>query len=169
MRWFSAALILLTACAAAIAQPDNIRQYYLNARNPEGIKNFLALSEKLNLYVAAEKGYRGVALAMYADIADGVSAKLDYFNRGKDLLEAAIKEQPDNAELRFLRLTVQAEAPFMLGYSGAIEQDAEVVFHAFRSGQIQSNHFFWTSALRYIMGCDEISEEKRNQFKKFGS
>ena len=160
---------IITKSASIIAQPDNIRQSYINARSQEGIRNFLASSEKLNLNVSAEKGYRGVALAMYADIADGVYTKLDYFNRGKELLEAAIKEQPYNAEIRFLRLTVQAEAPFMLGYSGEIEDDVDVVFNAFKSGQIRSNHFFWSIALRYILDCDEISVEKRNQFKKFKS
>ncbi|MFM7104241.1 MAG: hypothetical protein ACKOW8_01880 [Flavobacteriales bacterium] len=169
MRFFFTALIILSQFLSLCAQPDNIRQSYLNARTPDGIKSFLSLSEKLNLYVAAEKGYRGVALAMYADVADGVSTKLEYFNRGKDLIEAAIKEQPGNAEIRFLRLTVQAEAPFMLGYSRAINEDVEAVLKAFTSGHIQRSHFFWSAALRYIMGCDEISEEKRNQFKKFSS
>lgn len=168
MRFFLATL-LLNLCLIGIAQPDNIRYSYLNARNADGIKNFLTLSEKLNLYVPAEKAYRGVALAMYADIADGVYAKLDYFNRGKDLLEASILEQPQNAEIRFLRLTVQAEAPFMLGYSSSIEQDVDLVYNAFSSKQIQASHFFWSAALRYIMNCDEIAEDKRNQFKKFNS
>ena len=106
---------------------------------------------------------------MYADIAEGIYTKLEYFNQGKDLLEDAIKEQPLHAEIRFLRLTVQAEAPFMLGYSGDIAEDVEVVYKAFSSGQIQSSHFFWSAALRYIIACDEILEEKRNQFKKFSS
>lgn len=169
MKLFITVCLLLSQFLIARSQPDNIRHSYLNARNPEGITNFLALSEKLNLNVAAEKGYRGVALAMYADIAEGVYTKLEYFNRGKDFLESAIKEQPHNAEIRFLRLTVQAEAPFMLGYSGEIEEDVEVVYKAFSSGQIHSNHFFWSVALRYIIACDEILQEKRNQFKKFSS
>lgn len=169
MKSFLLVIWIITIGANTFAQPDNIRHSYISARNQEGIRNFLASSEKLNLNVSAEKGYRGVALAMYADIADGVYTKLDYFNRGKDLLEAAIQEQPNNAEIRFLRLTVQAEAPFMLGYSGEIEEDADVVFHAFNSGQIRSNHFFWSIALRYILDCDEISVEKRNRFKKFNS
>ena len=169
MRNSLAGLGCFLVFGCAFAQPDNIRRSYLDARNPDGIKSFVNLSEKLNLYVAAEKGYRGVALAMYADIADGIYNKLDFFNRGKELLEAAIKEQPGNAEIRFLRLTVQAEAPMMLGYSAEIETDLDIIYNAFFSGEIHPSHFFWSSALRYILGCDEISENKRNQFKKFSS
>jgi len=167
MKFLLIKFFLLMLTGISLAQPDNIRHSYLSARNAEGIANFLALSEKLNLYVPAEKGYRGVALAMYADIADGVSNKLDYFNRGKELLETAVKEQPGNAEIRFLRLTVQAEAPFMLGYSGMMNEDLEVVLKAFNTGQIHVSHFFWASALRYILESDEIAEDKKKQFKKF--
>jgi len=169
MKTLCMTLLLSLVCFASIAQPDNIRQSYLNARNAEGIQNFLALSEQLNLYVAAEKAYRGVALAMYADIAEGLYTKLDYFNRGKELIEAAIKEQPHNPEIRFLRISVQAEAPLMLGYSGAIEDDLHLVYDAFSKGDIHPRHFFWSTALNYILACDEIAEDKRHLFRKFRS
>jgi len=151
------------------AQPDNIRRAYLHARNPEAIQSFLNLSEQLNLYVPAEKTYRGVALAMYADIADGVKEKLNYFNRGKELIEASIREQPNNPEMRFLRLSVQTEAPFMLGYSSNIEEDLDVVLYGFNSGQLTPSHFFWSVALKFIEKSDEISAEYKLRFKKYMS
>ena len=158
--------ILQTLC---YAQPDKIRRAYLQARNPEAIQSFLNLTEQLNLYVPSEKIYRGVALAMYADIANGVSNKLNYFNRGKELIEASIYEEPNNPEMRFLRLSVQTEAPFMLGYYSNIEEDLDIVLSGFNAGQLIPSHFFWSAALKFIEKSDEISADYKHRFKKFMS
>lgn len=49
--------------------------------------------------------------------------KLRYFNNGKSILENAIAKAPANTELRYLRLTIQLNAPSFLGYNKMIEAD----------------------------------------------
>src|SRR5690554_6700286 len=54
-------------------------------------------------------GYKGVATMMMANHLSNPFRKLSHFNEGKKMLEEAIRNEQDNLELRFLRLSVQSE------------------------------------------------------------
>lgn len=91
----------------------------------------------LNLYDAFEKtdcstdnllvGYHGAVLLGMARHDANVFKKMGYFNDGKELLEKSIKTEPENIELRFLRLTIQTNIPSFLGYSESKESDKKFV------------------------------------------
>lgn len=50
-------------------------------------------------------------------------SKLNTFNKGKKNIEAAIKKEPSNIEIKFIRLSVQKNAPTFLGYNSNIQED----------------------------------------------
>lgn len=52
-------------------------------------------------------------------------SKLKTFNEGKKNLESAIKKEPYNPEIRFIRLSIQKNIPSFLGYKENIENDTE--------------------------------------------
>lgn len=53
--------------------------------------------------------------------------KLDYLDESRDLFEEAVKEDPKNVEIRFLRFTVEERIPGYLGYSDHMEIDKVVI------------------------------------------
>lgn len=77
--------------------------------------------------------YKGVLLMRKADFATTPKKKLDTFKSGHLLLEAAISNEPDNAEFRFLRLMIQENAPKVLKYHSQIEEDAIIVKDQFKT------------------------------------
>lgn len=68
-------------------------------------------------------GYRACATMMMAKYVLNPYSKLSNFNKGKTLLEKCIATGKENIELRYLRLTVQVNAPAFLGYKGSIQSD----------------------------------------------
>lgn len=76
-------------------------------------------------------GYKGMSSMINANYSFNPYNKLSFFIKGKDLLEEAIKVDPKNVELRFLRFCVQTNAPFFLGYSGKIEEDKAMLLANF--------------------------------------
>lgn len=50
-------------------------------------------------------------------------SRLSHFNKGRDLLEGAIKRDKNSAELLFFRLTTQSIVPSLLNYSDQIQED----------------------------------------------
>lgn len=69
------------------------------------------------------KGYIAVSNMIEANYVYSPYTKLSYFNKGKALLDQAIKNDNQNIELRYLRLCVQTNAPSFLGYNKQIETD----------------------------------------------
>ncbi len=54
-------------------------------------------------------------------------AKLGTFKKGRMNLERAVKMAPNNLEIRFIRLSVQRNAPRFLGYYENLENDEEFI------------------------------------------
>ena len=61
--------------------------------------------------------YKGAAQTTLANCKKTPFSKLSVFNEGKDDLEKAIQEDPDNVEIRFLRYTIQTNIPGFLNYN----------------------------------------------------
>ena len=90
--------------------------------------------EKLNV---VEKGYYGAYLAIWANHVWNPMDKLSTFKKGKTELENAIKEDPNNVELRFLRLSIQSNIPGILNYKQNIKSD--LAFIKDHKNEIKSN------------------------------
>ncbi|MFT5512228.1 MAG: hypothetical protein ACI8SE_000625 [Bacteroidia bacterium] len=69
------------------------------------------------------KGYKGLAKCTSAEFANWPSTKWKYFTEGKTLIEGAIDSDPQNPEVRYIRLMVQLNAPNLVGYSSDIDAD----------------------------------------------
>ena len=68
-----------------------------------------------------------------AGIGGNPVSKLKLFKKGHTLLEAAIKQDPNNTEFRFLRLMIQENAPGILGYKVDEEKDSEFIRKSYKS------------------------------------
>lgn len=81
-------------------------------------------SKKSNsIYLA----YLGGLQAIWANHTINPISKLQTFNKGKNNLEKAVKMMPDDIEIRFIRLSVQRNAPRFLGYYPQIKEDEEFI------------------------------------------
>lgn len=61
--------------------------------------------------------------------------KYSYFNKGKKLLNEAVAKDPDNLEIRFLRLLCQDKTPRVLGYTQYLEQDRAFVVREYKKSK----------------------------------
>jgi hypothetical protein len=92
-------------------------------------------------------GYKGAVELGMARHDPNVFKKMSYFNEGKGNLEASIENDPNNIELRFLRLTIQTHLPTFLGYSGDKESDKKFVLDNLDAAPSQE---FQTRARNFI-------------------
>ncbi|WP_437918230.1 hypothetical protein [Sphingobacterium sp. LRF_L2] len=78
-----------------------------------------------------EQAYIGALYAVWAGHLTSPLEKLNAFKKGKNMLEEAIKTGNQDAEIHFLRLTIQQNAPAILGYNDNKKQDIEIVIKKF--------------------------------------
>jgi hypothetical protein len=101
---------------------SDIRKLYVEAASVEN-KAELLLEKTEAQDLAVLKGYHGAAHMLMAKYYVNPLSKWNAFSKGKDILEKAIQQNPNNAELRFLRLGIQQNVPSFLGYHNQIEMD----------------------------------------------
>ena len=119
------------------AQNDHL----LNVRNllaqsvekEEAAEKLLILLEDVNDSNPLFYGYRGVSTIMLSMHKTLPWTKWEYFKKGKRMLEEAIKNDPSNYELHFLRYSIQSALPDILGYNANLQQDKELLMEGFAS------------------------------------
>ena len=60
-------------------------------------------------------------------------SKYSYFNRGKKLLEDAVKKEPNSIEIRMMRYISQEKTPKILGYDGNMKADKEFILKNYKN------------------------------------
>jgi hypothetical protein len=107
---------------------DMRKRYYASADDSGEAKRFYeAMKDTPDTASPLELGYKGMSAMLRASHAFSPLSKIGYFREGKALLESAILRDPESLELRFLRYTVQDNAPFFLGYRDELERDLELI------------------------------------------
>jgi hypothetical protein len=77
--------------------------------------------------------FTGALIMKKAGLGGSASTKLHLFKQGHQMLEAAIEQEPDNTEYRFLRLMIQENAPGFLGYKNDLEKDSAYIRKTYKS------------------------------------
>ncbi|MDM1049897.1 MULTISPECIES: hypothetical protein [Sphingobacterium] len=76
-----------------------------------------------------ERGYAAAFHMFMAKHTSNPFKKMNYFKSGKNKLEKEIKSNPNNVELRFIRLCIQYYIPKYLGYHDQVQIDKDYVMN----------------------------------------
>ena len=79
------------------------------------------------------EGFLAVGNFFMAKHAFNPLKKMSYFNEGKKILESAVKTEPDNLEVRLMRLITQENVPKILGYYQNISEDRIFLTRSFKN------------------------------------
>ena len=114
--------------SADIALPNGYKSEYYKALSSEDSSLLNGQMHKLNsLNIEEKQAYLGTLTMKKAEFVKTVAEKIRLFNHGRKQLESAIKQRPQNAEYRFLRLSVQENCPPILKYNQNIREDAQLI------------------------------------------
>ena len=91
------------------------------------------------------KAYLGASKAMLAEIVSNPYSKYSYFVEGKELIESAVKLDPNDAEIRYVRFMIQSHTPAFLGYSNETKEDFNKIIEETGASQDSPS---WISDLR---------------------
>ena len=115
---------------AVVLNPDQSRSFH----------NFLKKVDKPN---ATVKAYRAVSEATLAQVLWNPFSKLSQVRKYDKQMAVAVDEDPDNIEIRFLRLAIEYRLPSFLGMSTHLEEDVNKIVDNLSSvSQMQVNPMF---------------------------
>jgi hypothetical protein len=134
---------------------------------PQKTDEFIRITQSIRTSDNHVRCYQGAAIAMSAQKKDWPQDKLDAFTQGRDLIEECVAKDLWNAELRFIRLTIQCQSPWFLGYHDNIESDCQVIADHSSLKYINSKDEYWQNVYTFILNQKNISEKQKNLIKPF--
>lgn len=117
--------IFLFLIFSNIPEIADIRKLYSSVVNTESnAKEFASkladITKENNKTLVAYKGASIVALSRYKK---EISERSKNFKEGAKMVEFAVTSEPDNIEIRLIRLSIQEKTPKILKYNGNMKED----------------------------------------------
>ena len=113
----------------------------LYSKSLDKIDAVLATMEKKENLDLKMKAFRGTLLMKKSSFMKTPAQKIKVFKEGNKLLEAVIKASPKDILFRFLRLTIQENAPKILRYYSAIASDSNMVINGYKQLTLKQQSF----------------------------
>lgn len=126
-----------------VGNPDlaSIRKMYPNVTKSES--NAKEFSEKLsgisNNDAEVLVAYKAASILLDSKFEKKLNDKIERFKEGAKLLESTIKSEPNNIEIRMIRLSIQENVPGITGYKKNIKEDKKYLtdHYADQSGALK--------------------------------
>ena len=107
------------------------------------------------------QAYKGSAIALKGKFASKLRLKKDYLTAGAKLLEAAIKSEPSNVEMRMIRLSIQETLPIVVSYRHNIKDDREFIFSHYKGLEGDLKPYI----RNFILQSESFSSEQKRAVK----
>jgi len=160
-------LLLVIASLTGFSQEvnlDKVRSLYFSMDTD--LSAVLKLSRLLDAKKQTSEtvlmAYRGASSAASAGVVDGVQNKFSCFSKGKTDLEQAVRLNPENPEIRFLRLATQTNTPGFLFYKMNIREDKKIVLEGLpRLLSSEEDHSLALNMARFLLKFDSLTGREK--------
>lgn len=166
MKQFFSVLFVIAA-QIGFSQGLNISQVrilYFSMENDQSaaLKLYKLMDAEKQSTTPVLLAYKGASSAASAGQVDGVNIKFSYFRKGKTDLELAVKLDPKDPEIRFLRLATQTNAPGFLLYKSNITEDKKIVLEGL-SGLLfkETERPLAMNMARFLLGFDSLTPKEK--------
>lgn len=153
-------LFLLLFQAHSSLNLETIRKEFILASKDKKVAS--ALMSQLSVITKEDKkvlvAYKGAVTTLMAKYAKENPERKRLFREGVELLEYAVSEDPDNIEIRCLRLSVQENTPKFLKYRSNIAEDKSFILTNYKNTASLAVKDFVKS---YIMQSDGFNTEEK--------
>lgn len=105
--------------------------------------------------------YKAASILVDSKFESLVGSKISRFKEGAKLLEATLKSDPNNIEIRMIRLSIQEDVPGITGYKKNIKEDKKYITDHYGEQNATLKEYL----KNFILQSKSFSEKER-QFVK---
>lgn len=163
---FLVILVFVGAFSFASNPPgiSEVRELFYNGWTGEcGASDLYNQLYELDLKDPVLIAYKGAAEMTLANCVGNPWKKYQYFKSGKSELEAAINQDPDNFEIRYLRFAVQINLPGILNYNNIEEDKQFLIERLILQVQNTSLDEYMNFVLDQMIQSEELSLEEKSK------
>ena len=109
--------------------------------------------------IPIKRAYKGASIMMYAKYS--VKNVRELLKEGKEWVEEALNKEPENIEIRLVRLSLQEHLPKIVPYHKNIDEDKKVILDSFYSQSKLLQKYLQD----YIQSSKSFSPEEKKRIK----
>lgn len=141
---------------------ETLRSSYSKAnQSVEGAKNFIASAEKKTSSDPVISAYKAAAEILEAKVTTEKNKRKSFVKSGATHLESIIKNNPNNTELRVIRMSVQENIPKIAGYSKDLKEDKAFIL----TNYSKQNPALKTYIKKFAMQSKTMTAAEKNSLK----
>jgi hypothetical protein len=141
---------------------DALRNAYSKANTSnEGAKNFIELADKSSSSDLLIKGYKAAAKILEAKVTTEKNKRKSFVKSGATELETVIKYNPNNVEMRLIRMSIQENIPKIVGYSKNLKEDKAYIL----SNYTRQNSVLKVYIKKFAMQSKTMTSTEKNSLK----
>ncbi|MBD3583847.1 hypothetical protein [Flavobacterium selenitireducens] len=157
-------LLLSFVLPMAALNLSQVRQAYIAAAKSEaGAKKFASLLEPVtkddnNKVLVA---YKGCSLTLKSKHSNYLPDKISFMKEGAAYLDHAAQSDPQNIEIRMIRLSVQENVPFIVNYRDNIDEDKAMILSRYSNApkEVKSH------VGNYVRMSESFTKEEKAKIK----
>jgi tetratricopeptide (TPR) repeat protein len=144
-----------------------LRQEFLNAsKDEDAAKRFYEKMNSYNQEHPVKLAYKAASEAVMAKYTWNAYSKIKYVNTALDTFERAVALDIDNAEIRFLRFTLEYYIPRYLGLSRHIQEDKRIIIDSLKKYSESGMTVELARAIKdFMLSKDHCSEAEKKELK----
>jgi hypothetical protein len=139
-------------------------QYYKASEDNKEAERFLKSLSSETESNPLTYGYRGMAELISAKHSINPYSKINHFVKGKGYLEKAIQLSPENPELRWLRFSVQTNAPSFLAYNSNIPMDKKYLLKVLLK-EVSVDADLYQRVLEFSLQSPDFTKEEKEKIR----
>ena len=126
--FFLITLILLFQNTFAVNNINGLRKcFHESVLDESKVDDFHKKAMNISAPSALQTAYQAVSFALLAKKVWNPVEKISFINRYGKLIDKAIKSDPDNIEIRFLRLSIDYHTPMIMGRKNNVCSDKSLI------------------------------------------
>jgi hypothetical protein len=158
--FFASILFLIFSTNPSVVE---IRKLYptvtsSEANSREFVATLATVSKEDNKILVA---YKGASIAIVSKLEKRISDKSKKFKEGAGLIEFAIASEPNNIEIRLIRLSVQENVPRIVNYRKNKDEDKQFILDNYGSQTGELKGYI----SRFIKQSKSFSETEKQAIK----
>ncbi len=155
-------LVFLAASlsAAASISPEILRKsFHQSVLDESKVTEFYNLVSAIEFPSNLEKAYQAAGNAMMAKVTSNPYSKLVYVKKYIELMDEAVLSEGENVEIRFLRIAIDKNVPWIFGREQNVEIDKKVVLDMVAKNAVPSFDPFFKRYILYFLKDEKICND----------
>ncbi|WP_312074750.1 hypothetical protein [Chryseobacterium sp.] len=141
---------------------EALRNAYSKANlSNDGAKSYIEIADKKSSSDPVISGYKAAAQILEAKVTTEKNKRKTFVKNGATNLETLIKSNPNNVELRVIRMSVQENIPKIVGYSKNLKEDKTFII----SNYPKQNAALKTYIRKFAMQSKTMTATEKNSLK----